>query len=59
MGVLNIFQLVNYRVNIPSMGSVGEMATSSYSLEYWPDALRWKDPAHCDQAPAYRAKTVT
>lgn len=48
-----------YGVNIPWVGSLEEPATSSYSAEYLPDALKWMDFAHCVQSPAYTAETVT
>lgn len=46
-------------MNIPWVGSLEELVTSSYSLEYLPDALKWIDSAHYVQSPAYIAKTVT
>lgn len=47
----------SYRVNIPWAGSLEELVTSSYSLEYLPAALKWMDSAHYVQSPAYIAKS--
>lgn len=44
------------RVELPWVGSLEELAASSYSSKYLPNALKWMHLACCVQFPACRAK---